>query len=717
MDRLIQAPRIASGGFAGGVSSGAAGAPEGNELIDLANAMGTFSGEFSRAYSTWHGNDQERKRINQDIQRKDAEAASAQIIANDLQGYTAAQMGEALASEPLAKKFSENPYILPAVQLHRGRKAADEAAQRMTEAGVDVSDAKAVAQWTKENLGKLDDPFLARGFNEQWERWSSQFAQMSFKALAEAAETDRQNIGSSEWDLAIHDSKDLPVADRVANAMEELYAVPGISGAERSEIQMTKLRQAAATGDVELAEAIANAKRGDAPAILADARLGGQAAAYVETARTERLQRRESLHVETQTKLWDMITSGITIPMLEQTPEYQLLKAEDPEKQASIDNRIRSYIAQQRDEAERKAKEAARDLAASRVSSWENERVIAAAQLLGAGRGEFIQGESATLGEGVAVSVSTSQLRQEGMNVLRASVFPSGFEGLSPDELLKVKPYVRNLAAGNVTDPVLQGFLQGASAYMTIESLAGNEKYLAGAFDVYRQMDPHHAAQYVPDVQQRAVYAKMDQLLTSNPSLPLDQVAARAVASVHLPKPPDTPADVRAAAAAIRLRDHANPNKGGLFGMGAGPNDVDVTDSQMYGELLELTIDFQQAGLDRAAALAAARKEVEGSYIAVNGRPLRLPNDPKYPGETPERWSEVVNLALQHAAAEFGGSPQDYVIQHAAGMMYSIRRPSGEVDFLPATRIRALATERLAANKLETEAARTRAIGEAVRNP
>lgn len=711
MERIIQAPQVAAGGFAGGVSQGAQSPQQGNELIDLADALGQFSGDFTRAAGVWHGADQDRKRTNIVIQRKDAEQASADIIQNELAGYTAKQMGEALASEPMVKRFAENPYILPAVQIHRGRKAADEANMQMTEAGVDIRNPEAVRAWAKDNLPKHDDPFFSQGFNEQWERWGSQHAQMQFKEKVDGIERDAADMGSTEFTTTFADSRSagLSVADSVANAFEELNNVPGLRPEDKTQIQMSQLGAAAAAGDLELTQAIANAPRGSAPPLSKDARHADDVAAAVVRAEGTAFAKRNNERVQTMTTMFDKVDAGITREKLESLPEMQYLAEHDEEKWSRIIERHRA-------KSEEDRKEAARQAAANMRASVEGEAYTMAAAMIAAGRGEFIQGYSRSLAEGVDINLSATQLRNEGVNIVRAQYFPSGFEGLSAPDMARVKPYVRALAASNMKDPILEGFLQGASAYMTPESLAGNEKYLAGAFDVYRKMDPHHAAQYVPDTAARAMYAKMDQLLTANPSLSLDQVAKRAVASVTLPRVSDTPTNVRNLAAAIRLEDPVNPNKGGLFGMGAGPNMVDVTDSQMYNELVELRGDFMQAGLDANAADQAARKEVEGSWIAVHGRPLRMPNDPAYPGDTKESWAQTVDLALKHAAATSGagGKPEDYVIQHVGGVLYSIRRPDGDIDFLPATRLRALAQERLASEKINADTDRARKIGEAV---
>lgn len=706
MERIIELERILSGGFAGGVSTGPQSVAPGNELIDLANALGDFTGDFSRAAQTWHGNDQERKRINIGIQKKEAQEASAQIIQNELAGYTAKQMGDALASEPMAKRFAENPYILPAVQIHRGRKAADEANQAMTEAGVDIRNPEAVRQWTKDNIPKSDDPFFSQGFNEQWERWGSQHAQMQFKELAEAAEADRQAMGSTEWDNAFADSVGLPALDRVANAFEELNAMSGLSGAEKTDIQMTKLRRAAEIGDVEVAEAIANLQRGDAPSLLADARLGGQAQAYIEAARTEHLQRREGLHVETQTKLWDMIDTGITIPKLEETPEYLLLKQEDPEKQASIDRYIRSRIEQKRVEAQRA-------YAAAQRGAAEQGLIVSAARAIMSGQGEFITSFYRDYGDAGSFSMSAGEQRERGLEALRVSIFPEGFQNIGPDRGEVIRNYTRALADSNMKDSQLAGYLQGATAYLTPEGIqqllggstpeakADGVRYLKGVYNIYKHMDPTIAVQYFSDAKQTAVFATMDRLIQQDPDLPVDQAATRAVALTAQRATFDgPPRDVAEALKNFRIKDPV-----------AGTS-VPVPADAIQGRMMERVLDLMTAGMPRAEAIPQARREMEGSFVAVHGKAVALPNDPDVPRETPERWARTVTAALEHTAESFGGEAKDYTIKHLYGEVYVITKPDGTTIPTTANEVREVAMHRLAKAEADTEAAR-RAAAEA----
>jgi hypothetical protein len=109
---------------------------------------------------------------------------------------------------------------------------------------------------------------------------------------------------------------------------------------------------------------------------------------------------------------------------------------------------------------------------------------------------------------------------------------------------------------------------------------------------------------------------------------------------------------------------------------------------------------------------------VEASYISVHGRAVRLPNDPKYPGETPEKWSTTVNLALRHAAATSGagGEAKDYVISHAGGVVYTLLKPDGDVDFLTAVQIRELAAARAHGEEVLRQGARGRAAANAAKN-
>lgn len=689
--RLPGPPGIASGGFQGGVPVRPAAPQNGNEFTELSDALGSLSGSVSRA-GTQYLQQQNQAKIATSEQLREAADKEAEVIKAQLQGYTAAQIGESLNSEPMAAKFRENPYILPAVNIHRGRVAAGETFQSMIEEGVNVKDPKAVQEYLKGATGELKDPFLAAGFNEEWARRDAQLRSLQSQEALERAEADRSAMGATEFDAVWTDTLKATgsATEAAAATISALYNGEGVNGWEATDIVISKMRAAAVEGNIEMVEALANAPRGRAPSLAADAKVGDEVATHIRNARTTWKEQRELIHVETRTSLNDMIDAGATRAKLENSPEGKLLQAEDPEKWGQVVERHRSKVEQAREESKRRA------IASARVSA-ERNLVGQAASMIADGRGEFIQNFVTDLGDGNVLSVTAASLKQDGMAALRSAVFPDGFEDIADEKLPAAKQYTRKLADSGMKDPLIEGHLQGAGAYMNPENIVGNEKYVANALKLYRQLDASVALQYVPDAKTRAVYAAADQMLTANPKLTVEQAMSRAVANATLPKVKDTPKNIRDVAAGIRLQDYANPKQGGLFGIGAGPNMVDVGDSPLYNELIDRTAEFQQYGMDGPAALAAAKKEVEGSYISVHGRPLRLPNDPKYAGQTPEKWSQTVNLALDHAAAtsKAGGKASDYIITHANGVVYTVRRPDGDIDFLTAEQIMKMAGARL----------------------
>ncbi len=710
--RLPGPPGIATGGFQGGVPVRPATPQNGNEFTELSDALGPLSGTVSRAGTQYLQQKNQAKITKADALREEADK-EAEVIKAQLQGYTAAQIGESLNSEPMAAKFRENPYILPAVNIHRGRVAAGETFQAMIEEGVNVKDPKAVQQYLQGATGDLKDPFLAAGFNEEWGRRDAQLRSIQSQEALERAEADRSAMGATEFDAVWTDTLKATgsAKDAASATISALYNGEGVNGWEATDIVISKMRAAAVTGDVEMVEALANAPRGSAPSLAADAKVGDEVATHLRNARTTWKEKRELVHVDTRTTLNDMIDAGATRAKLENSPEGKLLQAEDPEKWGQVVERHRSKVEQAREESERRA------IASAKVNA-ERNLVGQAAMMIADGRGEFIQNYAADLGDGNVLSVTAASLKTDGMNALRASIFPDGFEAVEDTKLPAVKQYTRKLADSGMKDPMLEGHLQGAGAYMNPENIVGNEKYVANALKLYRQMDASVALQYVPDSKTRAVYAAADQMLMANPKLTVEQAMSRAVGNATMPKVKDTPKNIRDVAAGIRLQDHANPKVGGLFGIGDGPNMVDVADSPLYNELVDRTAEYQQYGMDAPAALAAAKKEVEGSYISVHGRPLRLPNDPRYAAQTPEKWSQTVNLALDHAAAtsKAGGKASDYTITHANGVVYTVRRPDGDIDFLTVEQILKMAVARSQANATSAQYGRIAAATTAAKN-
>jgi hypothetical protein len=686
--RLSGPEAIQRGGFTGGVSAGAAPPPQGNSLLDLANGLANFTGAFNRTSAQVMRNEEQNKRVATDLneletkkQRDEAAQESETMIATTLAGYNSNQIGEAIESEPLARQFKQNPYILPAIQIHRGRVAADESVQAMVSAGVDVRDAEAFNGWLRDNAPQSSDPFLAQGFNEQMQRNQAQFAQMQLKDTLEKADYDRVQAAGREFKTALQDTSDshLTAEQRVSVAFQALASAPGLKGHEATDIQLSELREAAGSGDLEMASALAKTKRGEAPALLDDANVSAQAATYLKQA-------------ETRFDLYQKVDAGISLPGLRAEPGMALLKKEDPEKYGQVLNRWQETTQQAANQAKAAGLKSIRQ-------AYRTDAAKQASDFILQGKGEFIQDVDVDLPDGSVFTVSGETAKQHGLEIARDRVFPNGILAVPDDHMENFREYTRKVADSHMKDPQLAGYLEGVAAYLTPEGIVGNENDVAYGYKVYKHMDPAVAATYFTDPKSRAVFQKMDELTQRNPSLTADQAAIRAVTQVFssAPKLPVNKT-IKVPADAITIKDPLNSHDKmfGLFGQAA--NIVTPDRERARAFLADRASEYMAQGMTDTTSIAKATEDFSTEHTVVNGSVVQLPpapsEGPTKGRETPAKFAQAATDALKAVAKADGTDDiKGYQLSNVSGEVYLIRKPNGDQDYVTAQSLRRLSQE------------------------
>ena len=675
-NQRLRAPEaIQRGGFQGGTFVQPEQSPLGSGLTELASALGRMNPALDNAMVT-----RETNRV--DALRRSAEDEAADIQST-FQGYTAEQMGAALESEPLARRFRDNPYILPALQVHRGRVAADEMATGMAEAGVDPSDADAVGVYLRENAPQNDDTFFSRGMNEQMERHRAQWVQMQQRATLQEAEAERRTAAGREFQTVYEDTGDLGAA---VEALRNSQL--GLRGTDVNDILVANMRAAAQRGDKDFVEALATLDRGDAPTMADDANLMDDVAVYREQADLRWRQNKNDEWVQTRTDLYDVIDVGVTRPALESDPRFESL----PEPmQSMVIERWRSDRDSRRAEARRNS-----------VGHWEaSQRSMVteqAIQLLASGRGEEIDDVTVVDEEaGYSVFLSRGQQIEAGVREFRSRFLGENPLAVPPEEGERYRAYTQQLADGDLHDPMLQRYLDGLGAMMTTEAIMQNGGDVAQGYVMYSNMDPVTARRYVTDTRSRAVFAQIDAIVQRDPDIDRAEAAQRAVAVVSQERPRVSPNSdlIGATVQGLEITDPLNTHRNWRF---ARRNDAVAAEGiEARGWIAERAYEYA-AYMPQGPAVEQAQADFAAEHTVVNGRLVQLPNgtssDPTIARDTPESWARTATDFVAGAARREGvESPEDIHLTHFGGNSYSVALPDGRVRYYTAEQMRRAAAE------------------------
>lgn len=620
------------GGFAGGVFTGPAARPQGNALFDLAEAIGAGGRALVGGLVDDHGQRIETLKL-------DA-SKEAEIFEQTTAGYTSEMLNAELESEPMAQRFKENPYLLPAINVYRGRKLADELGLRMVEEGIDTGDAESVRAWYQTNAPNLDDPFFARGFNEQNARLQAQFNQQQLKEALQKAEDDRIAGAGEIWREVFFATGDVNAAKA---AVDESVFGKSLSGRELAGIQFEFAKQLAVEGNLEMLDALVFTRRGDAPSLAEDARYAGDVATLLDQARLKRTQDEAGFRNANQIALRERINAGISRAALEGSKEFAAL-ARPGQKEGAYSQEQYEVLAAHLVKQESLREEYKRLEAVTRMEAAIAGAEARAASLLEAGAGYMIEDfEYVDPVTGKGKKVSASALRNGSINFLRSQALGPEPFSLQGEDAKRYRLYTDALSASGETDDRLKRALAGMASSLTPEGLADNPEAAIQAYTIFSNLSPGSRSRYVPNARTRAILENTSSIIGDNPRIEPLVALRRATAVADSPirlGPASVP--VKNVIEDIRLVDPQGERS--FFGI-AGPRKKFAPDSAQLREFVSSRMtEYRTFGMTDEAASEAAAREAADMFVAVNGVAVRLPEKPMASGIAPgpEQWARDV---------------------------------------------------------------------------
>lgn len=688
---------IRSGGFQGGVAvRPQAPANDGSQLIQIANAIGGLNNSAMGAYRARQENqmfdaEQQARQAQEDALRyeqkqeilRDEAAQEAEVIRSQFVGYNAQQIGEQLQSDPMVQRFQRNPFLLPALTKYQGTVAADELVTSMIDAGVHVDRPEEVQAFLRENGPDTEDPFFASGFNEQMQRRLADFSQRAITSRLEQAASQRGNAAVQTFELTFQETGSVTEA---LSAMRNSEL--GLSGPEQTEVQMNILRSMAAAGQYEMAMELANAPRGDAPALSRDSVLLDDVTTLLEQARTNQRQSMTETYERNHLALEDRIRAGASRREIESDPRFQELPAS---RQRTLVNRVETALEERRQENARRDRELAEFNAATTARRD-------AYTLLLSGRGGEIE-DTVWYDEDVGVggTIRRSELIDAAKVQMRQDYLGDDPLNLPDEELDKYNIYTRRLSQAGEVDELLRRHLSGAGALMTSEAFAENASEIAGMFRIYQNLDPTVARQYVDDTHTRAVFRRMDELQQRYPSRDPEQIARQAVTltdqSVQAYQPNSR--EVSNALRGVEIEDPINREKT-WFGLGSRPEEVTIDVAEHRDWLTSRANEYAAMLGDYDLALEEAMSDFRSEHTVVNGQIVQMPHapegDPNYTRVTPEAFARNTTAALRAFALQDAVSEnpefdeedlsiEGYRLRYAGGNTYYVTKPNNEIEY------------------------------------
>lgn len=654
------------GGFAGGVFTGPGAAPPRSSLFELADALGATGRTAVGGLVDDFG-----KRIETN---KKAALDEAAIFEQTTAGYTSEMLQAEIDSEPMAAKFKANPYLLPAINVYRGRKLADELGLRMVQEGIDTGDAEAVQGWYQNNAPDLSDPFYARGFNEQNARLQAQFSQQQLKEALSQAEQDRLAGAGEIWREAFFASGDVNLAKA---AVDESVFGASISGRELAGIQFEFAKQLAVEGNIEMLDKLVGTPRGEAPSLAQDARYAGDVATLVAQARLKRTQDEEGFRNAAQITLLEKVNAGTSRQSIEQSPEFAALARPGQQEGAYSQEQteiLRAHISRQ----ESLRKEAEQRRVAARMEAAIAGAEARAASLVASGEAYMVEDlEYVDPETGKKKKVSGATLRNGAVNFLRGQVLGATPFSLKGDDARVYRTYTDTLAAGKQQDPQLKAALNGMASALTSSGLQENPESVLQAYEIYRNLSNHGRQTYVSDGRTRAILEKIDRQIQDHPQMDVLAAAKKAVSVAESGiRIQPTSKLVGSTASALKLEDPINVKP---WYVGGGNKKFTPDRSQVQDFLAERITDFVAFGMAPEEAATAARKDAEQMFTVVNDVAVRLPEFPAGAGEsagipTAKAWGEDVHRFLTAVGAK-GNMPMDELrLTWTTGNQYALTR-------------------------------------------
>ena len=644
---------IRGGGFAGGTFIGAPNVDISSPLRDLAKSIGIAGDSMTKTLIA--------KNLKGIEDKQKLALDEAAIFEQTTAGYTSEKLNAEIESEPMLAKFKENPYLLPAINVYRGRKQADDLALQMVKSGVDVADPDGVRAFYEENAPDLKDPFYARGFNEQNARLQAQFSQRQLQDAINQVETETIEASSTLF------ADEFARTGDIGATTAALRASPfgaKLNPKQLNDIQLELATRLALDGNLTSFDALTTGKRGDAPSMFdspqtaVDVRRLRAQAENVAHEKTSGQRRAAMDTLETE------INAGrLTSNALLNDPRY--LSLADPGQAPGEMSTAQKAVKDQYDAAQiRLADEAARARQSREMQEMLDEVRMNAANKMANGQGWTIADVLLPLAGGGTKRVTAAQQVEFAIDANRQSIL--GKDGLTyraEDAPQKFKQYFSVLAKSNQEDPLVKRAFGAMTADLNIDALKEDPTSAVQALTMWRSMSDHQQSRYSTDKRTSNVMEMASNYLKDNPlmkpEVAMMKAAVRADSGVR-PMRGDAKA-LNTAFSKVTL-----PDPSGAKSWFGGRKDV-VPDSLQVKAFFDDTVnEGRQFGLTDEEAFARATQQTGAMFVQVNGAAVRLPQTPSKSGliQSPEDWAKDVGTFIAGVAGAEGIPNEELFLVH-----------------------------------------------------
>lgn len=660
------------GGFAGGTFIGAPNENTTSPLTALSESLGIAGQQVTKGMTSgFLTNIENRKKEALDV---------AAVFEQTTAGYTAEQLGAEIESEPMAAKFKANPYLLPAINVYRGRKTADGLALQAAEAGVQAGDAEGMSAFYQQNAPDLNDPFFARGFNEQNSRIQAQFSQQQLKDAFASAEQDAVAGAAQLWKDTFEQSLDPGAATL---AVRDSIFGKSIDGKQIAAIQVDIAGSLAVEGNVEAFEALVDKKRGDAPSLAEDAIYAKDIAVLRSQALTERAQATQGLRNAAMTSALKLVNRGVTEASLRGSDEWNAM-AEFRQEEGSMSQEQKQIINALESRREQIKRENAQRAIAAEFNGNIDRATAAAAALMQQGAGYKIGDVTFTdATTGKTKSLSAASLVSGAITFLRQEALGENPFSLQGEDAKKYRAYTDGLTQSGYADPQLTRALAGMSSNLTVEGIVENPESAVQALTIFRNMGEAARSKHSPKGPSRTILEIADKMLGDNPRMAPEVALQRAVTMANSPVSiQPRSGTVKDAIKEVKLTDPQGTRT--WFGFGE-PKKFSPDRVQMQDFVTDRINERIAFGMSEEDAADATAKEASEMFVAVNGMAVRLPEKPLASGASPgpEQWAREVSAYTDALAASSSIPAEEIQFVWLKDNTYSVIRKSTTGSALP----------------------------------
>lgn len=640
--------QIRGGGFAGGTFTGAPNVDISSPLRDLSKSLGIATDGVVKALTGDHlrGID-DKKKLALD---------EAEVFEQTTAGYTSEKLRAKIESEPMLAKFKENPYLLPAINVYRGRKQADELALQMVEAGIDTGDAEGVRAFYEQNAPDLNDPFFARGFNEQNARLQAQFNQQQLKYAITTAEQDRIGGISTVWVDAFNASGGDPAA--ATAAVRASAFGKSVKGTELTGIQMQYAEKLSVEGKLDELTKLLTSPRDGAPPLTEDLNTAADSARFLAQARERATTATAGFRRQTQQELYDMIDQGVSRTALRASPKFASLAAPG-QAEGALSQEQEEVLNRQRSRAEQLRREAEQRELAVLVEERTNAAIADAANKFANGQVFDITDVSITNPvTGSKKSLSANSMIQAVIDGVRSTTLgdePFALQG--PEAQARYSAYFGLLSKNGTTDTRAKKAIAAMTSDVSVAGIQADPGSATQALLMWRSMDVNARKLHSPGGTKEAVLKLASSYLSDNPRMAPEAAMMKAAVRVESPAPKVDlfSASVKKVSKSVQLVDPNGAKE--WFGFGK-PKDgkFDPDDRQMYAFVQDRINEGLVTGMTLEEAEEFALADAQAMFVAVNGAAVMLPErpDPRGVIPNPAAWAKDVGAVIGAASAAEG---------------------------------------------------------------